>query len=30
VNNESQVRACVTPVETGAAYTSERVGDDDA
>lgn len=30
VNNESQVRACVTPVQPGAEYTSERVGDDDA
>ena len=30
VNNESQVRACITPVEAGAEYTSERVGDDDA
>lgn len=30
VNNSSQVRACITPVEAGAEYTSERVSDDDA
>ena len=30
VNNESQVRACITPVQADAHYTSEREGTDHA